>query len=36
MQLHYETDVDIDIIIEILTEVSEVLGLGEEVVTQSS
>jgi len=36
MQLHYETDVDIDIIIEILTEVSEVLGLGEEVTTRSS
>jgi len=36
MQLHYETDVEIDIIIEILTEVSEVLGLAEEVTTQSS
>ena len=36
MQLDYETDVDIDITIEILTEVSEVLGLGEEVTTRSS
>jgi len=36
MQLHYETDVEIDIIIEILTEVSEVLGLAEEVTTQPS